>query len=314
MLHVGDGLAWFVLLAPPGSAPAATDHILALDQNRMLSRAFAHYRESMLAYAGFCLLALAFGILLAYGRAGGMQALLLPAAAVAIAGALAGALQVGTGLFHVVGAFLAFCIGLDYALFAVIAHRERARMPVSISISCLTTAGVFGILASSQIPAVRALGLSVLAILALTVLLLLCGWPRQRRPARRTHFNTLPHGEEALLIDGIRSLQDNTIEVALRPQAHLAAPGEHLLDALAQAAAVLVAHQATGEKVRRPGMLVLVEACHLPGGPARRLDQGCVARVEAHSRPRPGLLKFNGQCLDGDGRELLRAAFAIYIP
>ena len=66
-------------------------------------------------------------------------------------------------LFHLVSLLLVLGLGLDYALFfnrSVATPMERRRTIVSIWICCTTTILVFGTLAFSQIPVLRAIGLT----------------------------------------------------------------------------------------------------------------------------------------------------------
>ena len=70
-------------------------------------------------------------------------------------------------LFHLLGAFLALCLSLDYAIFTGDrAARGETGPPPSVRLSALNTTASFGILAFSQIPVVSGLGVTVALIVA----------------------------------------------------------------------------------------------------------------------------------------------------
>lgn len=75
-------------------------------------------------------------------------------------------------MFHLLGAFLAVCLTYDYAIFSVPKDARREAPPISVRLAALTTAASFGVLATSAIPAVRALGLTV-ALVVIAALLTL---------------------------------------------------------------------------------------------------------------------------------------------
>lgn len=266
-IHVGDSISAFTVLVPDTDCMTlSAEGQLLLEPRNALNRAFSQYRMAMTGRAGTALAALGIVLLFLLGVKSGSGAICLSLAAVAAAYGLAGWLGMDLGLFHLVGALLAFCISLDFAIFANACRHHDNRMPASVTISALTTAAVFAVLATSPIPAVRALGLTVLVIVALSVLLLLCCWPgiRKRPVLDQSGFELIPHGPEALLIAGKRSLSDNSIEVWVRSKPDTAWAPEMLIEAMAQAAALLLAALHVDETEPRQGMLVLVQSAEMP--------------------------------------------------
>ncbi len=67
-------------------------------------------------------------------------------------------------LIHAMSLFMVMGMGVDYGIFLVESAGERETLGVtmlSVLISCLTTAFVFGMLAVSSQPALRAIGVTV---------------------------------------------------------------------------------------------------------------------------------------------------------
>lgn len=84
------------------------------------------------------------------------------------------------GLFHLIALILAAGLGMDYALFFQHARTspEQARTLHAVVLSSLSTLGVFGLLALSSIPVLRAIGLTVaIGVAAQFVLALLMARP-----------------------------------------------------------------------------------------------------------------------------------------
>ena len=95
-----------------------------------------------------------------------LTSVLLPiASSLLVVIALLHALDERLSLFHLASLLLVVGLGLDYALFfnrRVSAPTDRDRTISSIWICCMTTILVFGILAYSEIPVLRAIGLTTL--------------------------------------------------------------------------------------------------------------------------------------------------------
>jgi predicted exporter len=315
LVHLGEEISWFMVLLPDGHEPLSGEGVFRLDQSKILDGAFARYRQSMARQIGFCLVILMLAVLFLIGTQRGAAAIALTLLAVACAFGLAGYLGLELGLFHMVGALLAFCIVLDYAIFAVETRHHDNRLPASVAVSALSTAGVFAVLGSSPIPAVQALGLTVLSIITIGLLLIFCGWPWVRRlpVLDRSLFDRLPHGEDALLIAGMRSLDGNTIAVYLDARRGQVLAGEALVEAMAQAAALLMAARSDRSERNRIGMLVLVQQATLPGQ-GFLPQHGDIVEVESVSPLQPGILRFRGKLLSRQSAFPATAEFSIFVP
>ena len=314
LVHRGGKVSWFMVLAPRGTALPDLPAVVRLDQGHLLSRSFAEYREAALSVAGWCLLAIMGGILVLYGLRGGLGALAIPALAIPITYGITGYIHGGLGLFHVVGGLLAFCISLDYALFAVQAHRRALRLPASVTVSALTTLGVFSILTTSRIPGVHQLGLTVLMGLSVAALLILAGWPLLRRTGGgRPAFRLIPHGEEALMLDSVLSTGDRFIEAEACPARWQAMPSETLVEAMAQAAAAWLASTGKAGDREPAGLLVVVRDCRLEH-PLAEAGSRFRLRVESMTEAREGLLVFKGKAVDAEGALVAECTFSIFIP
>jgi predicted exporter len=99
-----------------------------------------------------------------------LRILVLPAGACLFTFGVFGLTGQTLNIFHLLGAFLGACLSFDYAVFAVASATNNQPPPVSIRLSALTTAASFGVLATSSIPVVAALGITV-SIIVLTALL-----------------------------------------------------------------------------------------------------------------------------------------------
>ncbi len=167
LIDVGSEGAWMLSTVGETTEKLAVpqwDHTSALNQVQTLNHLFSRYRRDalLLSLAGLGLLG--GGVFWLYGRRGGLLIFGLPvfATLVTFAGmALAG---LSLNLFHLLGAFLGVCLSHDYAIFLHQSLRENAPPPASIRLSALSTAASFLVLATSAIPIVAALGLTVATI------------------------------------------------------------------------------------------------------------------------------------------------------
>jgi predicted exporter len=112
----------------------------------------------------------ALGIVGIYGPRKALRILVLPAGACLFTFGVFGLTGQTLNIFHLLGAVLGACLSFDYAVFAVESATNNQPPPVSIRLSALTTAASFGVLATSSIPVVAALGITV-SIIVLTALL-----------------------------------------------------------------------------------------------------------------------------------------------
>ena len=172
LLHAGragtEEKSWLVAVAdrkiddlPPAEIPA-----VAASQLRSLNRLFAGYRQSALRLSAAGLALVGLGVLLTYGWRDGLRIFALPAGACLTVFGAFGWAGVPLNLFHLIGAFLGVCMTHNYAIFSAESAFRAEATPVSVRLSALTTGASFGVLATSAIPAVAALGLTVAAMVA----------------------------------------------------------------------------------------------------------------------------------------------------
>jgi len=153
-------------------------------------RLIGGYRSQALALAG--LGALAIAVLLCFGLRGVLKALrvMLPVyAAIAMTVACLALLGIGLSLFHLVSLLLVLGIGLNYSLFFSRAEPgtdSEQSTSLALSVCFLTTFAAFGCLATSRIPVLSAIGLTVTLGCALSLLnsMILGGTAARGREAR----------------------------------------------------------------------------------------------------------------------------------
>ena len=161
-----------------------------LDLKAESDRLIGGYRAQALALAGLGSLAIA--LLLCFGLRGVRKALrvMLPVyAAIAMTVACLGLLGIGLSLFHLVSLLLVLGIGLNYSLFFSQAEPgtdSEQGTSLALSVCFLTTFAAFGCLASSRIPILSAIGLTVTLGCALSLLnsMMLVGTVVPEREAR----------------------------------------------------------------------------------------------------------------------------------
>ncbi|MDP0498129.1 MAG: MMPL family transporter [Verrucomicrobiota bacterium JB024] len=161
LMQDADGWAGTFGVAEEIEVPASLKSTTAvLDERAVLNRVLASARHAVLRGALWGFLAVGVVLVWVFGWRNGLQVALLPA--FAVVGGLACATIWGGGLslLSVIGAVLAYCLGLDYGAFAV---HFRGHAPVSVRVSALTTAGAFAVLGFSEIKAVSDLGVVVAA-------------------------------------------------------------------------------------------------------------------------------------------------------
>ncbi len=161
-----------------------------LDLKAESDRLIGGYRSQTLALAG--LGALAIALLLVIGLRGALKALqvMLPVyAAIAMTVACLVLLGIGLSLFHLVSLLLVLGIGLNYSLFFSRAQPgtdDEQGTSLALSVCFLTTFAAFGCLATSRIPVLSAIGLTVTLGCALSLLnsMMLGGTAVREREAR----------------------------------------------------------------------------------------------------------------------------------
>jgi predicted exporter len=184
LLAMGDG-EWHALIPLRGVRDPARLRSLAerlpedarasfLDLKAESDRLIGGYRSQALALAG--LGALAIALLLCFGLRSLRKALrvMLPVyAAIAMTVAGLALLGIGLSLFHLVSLLLVLGIGLNYALFfnrAEPGTDSEQGTSLALSVCFLTTFAAFGCLATSRIPVLSAIGLTVTLGCALSLL------------------------------------------------------------------------------------------------------------------------------------------------
>ena len=115
------------------------------------------------------------------------------------------------------------------------------------------------------------------------------------------------------MIGDLMQLDDRSITMECRPNAFTDVPGECLLEAMAQVAAVWMASSSGKDNVNRSGLLVVVQKCELLK-PVLRAGDPLVASVTSMSEAREGLLMFNGACRDEQEELVMSATFSILVP
>jgi len=164
-----------------------------LDQRTFVNEVYREFRETTLrqmVVGGALVLAI---LALRYRRGRAVVASLLPSVAVVVLllGAFA-RLGVEVNLLHVMSLVMVTGMGVDYGVFLVDSARRREDLGatmMSLLLSCLTTVFVFGTLAISSQPALRAIGVTtgagiLLSYLLAPVALVAAGLAgRERRPA-----------------------------------------------------------------------------------------------------------------------------------
>ena len=166
LMHTGREQSWFVTLAggvAAGDPPAALQTVTA-SQLQSLNRLFTSYRSSALTLSLGGLALVGVGVLLTYGLRDGVRIFAIPCGACLGIFGLFGWSGQPLNLFHLIGAFLGVCLTHNYSIFSATSAYRREPPPVSVRLSALTTAASFGVLALSGIPVVRALGLTVSAM------------------------------------------------------------------------------------------------------------------------------------------------------
>ncbi len=167
LLHTSQKQSWFVSIArdaPTGLAPPADAKTVTASQLQSLNRLFGNYRASALRLSLVGLALVGLGVLLTYGVRDGIRIFAIPCGACLGIFGLFGWIGQPLNLFHLLGAFLGVCLTHNYSIFSATSALRHEPPPVSVRLSALTTAASFGVLALSGIPVVRALGVTVAAM------------------------------------------------------------------------------------------------------------------------------------------------------
>lgn len=192
-LSRGPG-GWRALLQPSGvkdgsalrAAFAGEPGVIYLDLKQATESMIASFRQDMLQRLGFGALALLALLWLGLKTPRRVLAVAAPLAlAMALDIFILRALGVSLSLFHLIALLLVAGIGLDYALFfsREAEAAERAHTLHAILVCAGSTGAVFGMLALSDIPVLKAIGQTVVIGV---VAAFLCSWLFARVPAADT--------------------------------------------------------------------------------------------------------------------------------
>ncbi|WP_422888892.1 MMPL family transporter [Nannocystis pusilla] len=135
------------------------------DQQGMMQAAFGRYRARTLELVVFGLFAVLAMVWARYRRFGLALAAFAPAVLAAATALSVVALSgVTIGILHVVALLLVLSMGVDYGVFLAESRRDPGGFDatvLSVLLACLSTVLAFGLLAMSQSPALRAIGVTV---------------------------------------------------------------------------------------------------------------------------------------------------------
>jgi predicted exporter len=161
------GACWFITLADhsQGVEPPASLRTFSSRQLENLNQLFGRYRLSALRLSTLGLGLIGLSVLAIYGLRRGLVVFAVPCGSCLFAFGVFGFLGHPLNLFHLLGAFLGVCLAHNYAIFTWESTARGEAPPPSIRISALCTAASFGVLASSGIPVVAALGSMVTVII-----------------------------------------------------------------------------------------------------------------------------------------------------
>lgn len=186
------GLIALVGVADPqalaGFAARSAGQLVLLDMKGASEQLIVRYRERILVCLAIAAVLLVVLVRLALGSGARAWRVLLPMSLSSIiVVALLHASGIPMSLFHLIALVLAAGLGLDYALFFERADddpAEQARTLHAVLVCTVSTLLVFALLASSSLPVLRAIGLTVtLGVVSNFVLALLLS----RTPGARAH-------------------------------------------------------------------------------------------------------------------------------
>jgi len=174
--HSEPGLSWLITRVEGYVPPLAGTPALVMDRDESINRILTRYRDAFLDLS-LPALGLVTLILVVTFRRDGIIAALISSISVFTGLGLVLLAFGSLNLFALAGAFVGFCLALDYTLFARLTPEKEALVPASVMISAATSGVSFCILATSKIEAVQCLGVGVLGSIACSVLLLVAFGP-----------------------------------------------------------------------------------------------------------------------------------------
>lgn len=161
---------------PLGTPPPEVSTVSA-SQLQSLNNVFRQYRTSASRLALIGVGVVSIVVLLIYGPRRCVSVFMVPAIACVLTLSILGLLGHALNLFHLLAVFLGTCLSFDYAVFAAEARDRGALPPLSIMLSAFTTLASFGVLATSSIPVVAALGVTVSIMVIVAWLIIELFWP-----------------------------------------------------------------------------------------------------------------------------------------
>ncbi len=168
-------------------APWREQEVSYLDLKEESNRMVSAYRNETLRLLGWGVLSIGLVLLVGLRAPVTVLRVMLPiGSAIVVVAALLHALGERFSLFHLASFLLVIGLGLDYALFFNRRHgtpAERGRTVFGLVVCSATTILVFGVLALSQIPVLRAIGMTTaLGSLACLVFAALLAEPPDKPP------------------------------------------------------------------------------------------------------------------------------------
>jgi predicted exporter len=170
VFDLGERVAVVTYLRGLGSPDAVRasleglDGVYLLDQRSFVNDIYREFRETSLRQIGIGAGLVVLLLCARYRRWRPVLAAFLPSALVAVLVLAALALlDEPTNLFHVISLVMVLGMGVDYGIFCVDSAGRREGLGTTLSsllLSCLTTALVFGTLALSSQPSLRAIGVT----------------------------------------------------------------------------------------------------------------------------------------------------------
>jgi predicted exporter len=132
-----------------------------VDRVRDISRTLQTYREAVLGVLAAAYVILLVALAIRYGLRDAWRMLLPPVGAAAITLATLGWVGVPVTLFTAIALLLLLGMGVDYAIFLREAREQRRTALLAVTLSAVTTAFSFGLLAWSSTPLIQAIGVAL---------------------------------------------------------------------------------------------------------------------------------------------------------
>jgi predicted hotdog family 3-hydroxylacyl-ACP dehydratase len=242
--------------------------VRVLDLKASSEALVANYRERILAALGAALALLAAAVAVAFRDARRAWHVIAPMSLATLAVAAVLHLSgVSLSLFHLVALTLAAGLGLHYALFfeRPVADAAEARRTLHATLVCVAAAVlVFGLLGTSVLPVLRAIGVTVALGVAFHFCLSIQMAQRAGVPAEREWAGLIPHQGAMSLLDTVVAWDDTHLH------------------------ATAISHRDPYNPLRSDGILRAVHLCEYAA--QATAVHGALAARQAGMRSAPGLL------------------------